>query len=231
VHSATRQYIDAAPERFPMTEFLTTYGLWAAFLLAVLENDVAFIAIGVVAKLSDGNPDTPDLNLLTAIPAAIAGALLHDSCWFALGHFNSNWFKSSKVYQRVGPAVERLANRFGVWQIVIARFIYGTRNPSSVFWGIHKLAYPRFVGVELIGLLVWGHILLAIGYNCTGWAMRLIGSVEQRNHPRMLIITILGAFLFIAIMRWINRRRIYRRQLEAGAAAPIDSKAELSSDE
>src|SRR4051794_37355145 len=128
-----------------MTEFLTTYGLWAAFLLAVLENDVAFIAIGVVAKLGDGNPNTPDLNLLTAIPAAIAGALVHDSCWFALGHFNSKWIKSSKVYQRVGPAVERLANRFGVWQIFFARFIYGTRNPSSVFWGMHKLAYPRFL--------------------------------------------------------------------------------------
>ncbi|MDB6155329.1 MAG: associated Golgi protein-related protein [Chthoniobacteraceae bacterium] len=231
MHSTPRQYIDAAPsDRFPMTEFLTTYGLWAAFLLAVLENDVAFIAIGVVAKLGDGNPNTPDLNLLTAIPAAIAGALLHDSCWFALGHFNSKWIKSSKVYQRVGPAVERLANRFGVWQIFFARFIYGTRNPSSVFWGIHKLAYPRFVAVELLGLLIWGNILLAIAYNCTGWAMGLIGSVEKRNHPRMLITTIIVAFLIIAIVRWINRRRIYRSQT-AVLPMGVEPKSEISSGE
>jgi len=118
-----------------MREFLNHYGLWAAFLLALLENDVSFIAIGVVARLGDGDPTTPDeFNLYTALIAAIVGALIHDTFWFVIGHQHSEWFKSSKVYQRIGPAIERLAARFGPWEIFFARFVYGTRNPTSVFW-------------------------------------------------------------------------------------------------
>ena len=40
-----------------MREFLNHYGLWAPFLIALLENDVSFIAIGVVARLGDGGDD------------------------------------------------------------------------------------------------------------------------------------------------------------------------------
>jgi membrane protein DedA with SNARE-associated domain len=195
-----------------MREFLNHYGLWAAFFLALIENDVAFIAVGVVAKLGDGDPGTPDLNIYLAIPAAILGALLHDSAWFAIGHLHSEWFKSSRVYQRIGPTIERLAERFGPWEIFLARFIYGTRNPTSVFWGIHHLRYAKFAGIELLALTVWGSLLGLIGFRCTGWAMMLIGKIERRHHSHLLLIAIALAFACVFLMRWFNRRRIYKIQ-------------------
>ncbi len=218
-----------APPRsiFPMTEFLNTYGIWAAFLLAAIENDVAFIAIGVVTKLPDDNPITPNLNPVFAILAAIAGALVHDSFWFWIGHHNSRWIKSSTVYQRVGPFVERLAERFGVWQLFIARFIYGTRNPSSVFWGIHHLKYARFLAVETLGLAVWGSILATIAFHCTGWALRLIGKVQGSHPHRKLIIgAIILGFIIVAVLRWSNRRRIYRKTDAANTTLPAPDPAE-----
>ncbi len=205
---------------FQLLTFLNNYGVLAAFALALIENDVAFIAIGVVAKLGDNNPLTPDLNPWLAVPAAIAGALIHDSFWFGLGHFNSHWIKASKVYRRIGPFVERLANRFGIWQIFLARFIYGTRNPSAVFWGIHQLKYSKFLGVEFLGLAVWGSVLSTIAFHCTGWALRLIGKVQGPHPHRKVILTALAvSFVVVGVLRWINRRRIYRKQLIEGAAA------------
>ena len=195
-----------------MREFLSTYGLWAAFLLALVENDVAFIAIGVVLKLGDDNPITPDLNLFTVIPAAILGALIHDSGWYAVGYLNSAAIKSSRVYRRVGPMVERLAERFGAWEIFIARFIYGTRNPSSVFWGIQHLPYVEFAGLELLALTVWGSLLTTVGFHSTGWALRLIGKVEHKHHMRLLIIAILVAFVVVALLRIFNRKSIVKIQ-------------------
>ncbi len=195
-----------------MREFLNNYGLWAAFLLALLENDVAFIAIGVVLKLGDDNPLTPDLNVFTAIPAAIIGALIHDSAWFTIGHMNSAAIKSSRVYRRVGPMVERLAERFGPWEIFIARFIYGTRNPSSVFWGIQHLPYVEFAGLELLALTVWGSLLTTVGFHSTGWALKLIGKVEHKHHPRLLIGAIIVAFVVFALLRIFNRRGIVKIQ-------------------
>ena len=211
-----------------MREFLNHYGLWAAFLLALLENDVAFIAIGVVARLGDGDPTTQDdFNLFGAVTAAIVGALIHDTFWFAIGHQHSEWFKSSKVYQRIGPAIERLANRFGPWEIFFARFVYGTRNPTSVFWGIHHLRYTTFAGIELLALSLWGGLLVTIGFNFTALALKIIGRVERHHHPHLLLAALIIALLGIYLLRWYNRRRIYKRQLaltdKAAEASPEDA--------
>ena len=182
----------------PMRDFLNHYGLWAAFLLALLENDVAFIAIGVVGRLGDGDATTPDdFNVMAAMAAAVVGALIHDSCWFAIGHQHSEWFKSSRVYQRIGPAIERFANRFGPWEIFFARFVYGTRNPTSVFWGIHRLRYATFAGIDLLALTLWGGLLVSIGFNFTSLALRIIGRVERNHHGHLLIIALAVALVWI----------------------------------
>ena len=200
-----------------MRDFLSNYGLWAAFLLALVENDVAFIAIGVVLKLGDDNPITPDLNIFTVVPAAIIGALIHDTGWFAVGYLNSAAIKSSRVYRRIGPMVERLAERFGPWEIFIARFIYGTRNPSSVFWGLQRLPYVEFAGLELLALTVWGSLLTLVGYHSTAWALKLIGKVEHKNHPTLLLIAIVLAFVVVALLRYFNRRGIVKIQKKVEA--------------
>ncbi len=211
-----------------MREFLNHYGLWAAFLLALLENDVSFIAIGVVARLGDGDPATPDeFNLFGALAAAVVGALIHDTFWFAIGHQHSEWFKSSKVYQRIGPAIERLANRFGPWEIFFARFVYGTRNPTSVFWGIHHLRYTTFASIELLAARACaGDLLVTVGFHFTGLALRIIGRVERHHHPRLLLIALIVALISIYLLRWFNRRRIYKRQLARLSLA--DKTAETS---
>ena len=211
-----------------MRDFLNHYGLWAAFVLALIENDVAFIAIGVVLKLGDENPLTPDLNLFTAIPAAIIGALIHDSVWFTVGHMNSDVIKSSRVYRRIGPMVERLAERFGPWEIFIARFIYGTRNPSSVFWGIQKLPYAEFAGLEVLSLTIWGGLLTTAGYHSTAWALKLIGKVQPQHHARLLISAILIAFVVVALLRYFNRRGIVKIQKKVEAR---EHEAALGDDE
>ncbi len=210
-----------------MRDFLNNYGLWAAFILALLENDVAFIAIGVVLKLGDENPLTPDLNLFTAMPAAIIGALIHDSVWFTVGHMNSEVIKSSRVYRRIGPMVERLAERFGPWEIFIARFIYGTRNPSSVFWGIQKLPYAEFAGLEVLSLIIWGGLLTTVGFHSTGWALKLIGKVQPQHHAKLLVIAILIAFVVVALLRYFNRRGIVKIQKNVEAR---EHAAELADD-
>lgn len=210
-----------------MREFLNHYGLWAAFLIALLENDVAFIAIGVVARLGDGDPSTPDdLNLYTALAAAVVGALAHDTAWFVIGYRHSEWFKSSKVYQRIGPTIERLANSFGPWEIFFARFIYGTRNPTSVFWGIHHLPYRTFAGIELLALTLWGSLLATIGFHATHWALRMIGKVEHHHRLHTLLVVIVIASITIYVLRWFNRRKIYQRELGEAAPSSASSSAE-----
>ena len=216
-----------------MREFLTTHGLWAVFLLAVIENDVAFIAIGVAWKLGSDNSGNSGLNILSAVPVAILGALFHDTVWFVVGHWNSAAIKASRVYRRVGPTVERLANRFGPWEIFIARFVYGTRTASSVFWGLQKLPYREFAGLELLALTIWGSLLVAVGFHATALALKIIGHVDHQNHTHLLIAAIVVAFAGIALLRYCNRRGIVKLQKRvearrlASAESPADDGSEI----
>ena len=57
----------------------------------------------------------------------------------------------------------------------------------------------QFSGI-LLRLLVWGILLVTISFHSTGWAMKMIGSVEKKHHPKLLIIALIVAFLIVAIL-------------------------------
>jgi membrane protein DedA with SNARE-associated domain len=158
-----------------MEAFLTEYGLLAVFLCALIENDVTFILAGVVCDLGMMHP-------VSAVAAGILGAICHDSIWFAIGHRGSEPIRRSSVYRRVGPLVEGLAHRFGPWQLFLARFFYGTRNPSLLFWGVHRLSIAKFLAIELLALLLWGSLMTALGYFLSDRALQFIGRVKKIEH-------------------------------------------------
>ncbi|HEV7869545.1 MAG TPA: DedA family protein [Chthoniobacteraceae bacterium] len=182
-----------------MEQLLLQYGLVAVFLCAVVENDVTFLLTGVIAHLGLVHP-------LFALIYCIAGALVHDSLWFWLGYSRSESVRASRVYRKVGPLVEKLADRFGPWELFLCRFIYGTRSPSLVFWGVQQLSYTRFLLIETLALTVWGTILAGVGYGLSGTAAALMGRVRSMEH------WVLGAAVIIVIvvlaMRYFARHEI-----------------------
>jgi membrane protein DedA with SNARE-associated domain len=189
-----------------MQNFLTEYGLLAIFLCAMIENDVVFIMTGVLIHLGIVHPES-------AFLACLVGALAHDSLWFWLGHARSDSIKSSRVYRKLGPVVERLAARFGPWELFLCRFIYGTRNPSLVFWGVHKLRLTRFAAIELSALTIWGGALTGLGYFLSDRAEAIIGQVKSVER------FLLGA-LIIAILIYLGGRIFTRHEIKRHLLPP-----------
>ncbi len=190
--------------RRPMQNFLSDYGLIALFLCAIFENDVVFIMTGVVVHLGIVHPES-------AFLACLAGALLHDSLWFWLGHARSDSIRSSRVYRKLGPAVERLAARFGPWELLLSRFIYGTRNPSLVFWGTQKLSVFRFAAIELTAFMIWGGALTGLGYFLSDRAQALIGGIGSVE--RFLLGALGVALLIYAGGRVLSRHEVKKHLL------------------
>ena len=124
-----------------------------------------------------------------------------------------------------------LRGRFGPWEIFLARFIYGTRNPTSVFWGIHRLRYAKFAGIDLLALTLCGEVYWDLSATAApGWAMMLIGKIERRHHSHLLLIAIALAFAGVFLMRWYNRRRIYKLQDRRGASELPPREEEVPTD-
>lgn len=177
-----------------MESFITHYGLVAVFFGATIEGDLVLILAGVTAHLGL-------LNLWPAIAAAAAGCFMGDFGFYALGRWHSDTIRNSRAYLKFGPAVERLANRVGFWQIFAARFMYGTRLATMVFWGAHRLPIATFVAVNFIGCAAWAVILGFLGFGASRSAAALLGDVKRAEFWLLgAIVLSIAAYLLIRQM-------------------------------
>lgn len=186
-----------------MENFLIQYGLLAVLFCALFENDVTFILTGVIIHQGIVDP-------FLGVAYGIAGALGHDLLWYYLGYSRSEVIRQSSVYRRVGPFVERLANRFGMWELFFCRFVYGTRNPSLVYWGVHRLPLAKLLTVEILALAIWGTFLASLGYFLSNSATILIGKVKSFEHLLLgiAIIVIIGVVGMRMFARYEIRKRL-----------------------
>ena len=185
-----------------MENFLIQYGLLAVLFCALIENDATFILTGVIIHAGIVHP-------LLAVAYGIAGALGHDLVWYWLGHSRSQTIRSSSVYRRLGPLIERLAARFGAWELFFCRFVYGTRNPSLVFWGVQRLPLMKFLSIEALALVIWGSFLASLGYFLTDCALVLIGKVKSFEH--LLLGSAMIVVIIVVAMRMFARHEIRKR--------------------
>jgi membrane protein DedA with SNARE-associated domain len=107
----------------------------------------------------------------------------------------------------VGPVVERLAGRVGVWQVVTARFVYGTRIVSMLFWGLRGTPFAHFALADLAGCVTWALLLGLAGFALSGTAEALLGEVER---VEIWLAAALAAVAVLALGLRVASRRLRR---------------------
>lgn len=176
-----------------MQELLIRYGVLAVALGAAFEGDFSLILAGVVAKL--GFFPFPQ-----AVAAGTIGSIVGDSIWYGFGKMRGPRFRQGKLYERVGPTIERLARKLGPWQLLAARFVYGTKAASMVFWGLHGLRIGKFLIIDAIGCVVGALVFTGLGYLVSGSAVALLGKVK-RVELWLLGVLLVGAVIVFIIDR------------------------------
>jgi membrane protein DedA with SNARE-associated domain len=182
--------------------FLARYGLLAVFAGAAFEGDVSVVLAGVVAHLGF-------FTLPHAVEIAWLGGFVGDSLWFALGRFNAGAVRGSRLYQHAAPVIERLVARLGEGEIVMSRFVYGTRIASMFFWGVRGLSYARFAAFDLVGCLTSATVLAGLGFLMSESAVALVGRV--RRAQLWALIGLLVSLAVLSALRhvvgWLARER------------------------
>ena len=185
-----------------MEDFLARHGLLAVFAAAAFEGDVSVVLAGVLADLGF-------FSLPRAVQAAWLGGFVGDTAWYALGRLNSAAVRRSRLYLRAAPLIERLVARLGEREIVLSRFVYGTRIASMFFWGVHRLPYARFAAFDLVGCLLSAIVLAGLGFGLSTSAVALVGRVK-RAEVWLLAVLLVSLPVLIAIrhvMRRVARER------------------------
>lgn len=155
-----------------LQQLLIRYGLIAVLVGSAVEGDFTLLLSGVVAHLGI-------FTFPLAVGAGALGSLIGDIGWYSLGRFRGPRFREGRFYRRVGPTVERLAKQLGPWQLVAARFVYGTKSASMIFWGLHGLPFRRFLLIDCVGCLLGSLVFTSLGFLLSGSAIAILGHVKR----------------------------------------------------
>jgi membrane protein DedA with SNARE-associated domain len=176
------------------------FGLGAVFLGSAVEGDFTLILAGVMAHL--GYFPFP-----LAVAAGALGSFLGDLAWYGLGRMRGPKFRGGRFYQRVGPRIERLARRLGPAELIAARFVYGTKAASMVFWGLHGMSIVRFVVIDGIGCTLGSLVFTGVGYAVSGSATVLLGHV--RRVQLWLLGALVAGVILVIVIHWTAKRELH----------------------
>lgn len=173
-----------------MENFLMHYGLFAVAFFALTEGDVTFIMAGVVAHLGF-------FGFFSVIIIGSLSSFVGDCVWFWVGRSRADSIRETHIYTRVGTTVEQLAERFGAWEIVTARFVYGTRIASSLFWGTQNLSFSRFAILDYFSCALWAGLLTALGFFMSRSASALIGEIKSIEIWLLVALVVAVGIFFV----------------------------------
>ena len=171
-----------------LESFLRAYGLWAVFFAAAIEGDLTLLLTGMLVHLSIWP-------VYEALPVGAIGALAGDSFYFWLGHGTARRWLTTAHGQRVMPHFERAANRYGVWSLFFARYIYGARMATMFFWGMRRLPYREFVELDALNCIIWASVFGGVGYLFSSTLESLLGRLRLVHSWLLIGVAVFAALL------------------------------------
>ena len=191
---------------FIYDNLLGMYGPFAVFLLLMLTGigiplgeDLILIPAGILLGFGELKPIW-----MTAM-FAYFGVLCSDCMWFVLCWtygtplLHKRWFKRA-VHPRRLLEIKHQIERRGMWVIVMARFVPGSRTPAITTAGVLHLSFWKFALATGAACLVTVPLQLGLGY----FISRGIGSPESADRIKWFIsaiVVVLAVLMGLAVWR------------------------------
>ncbi|PWT79870.1 MAG: hypothetical protein C5B44_06240 [Acidobacteria bacterium] len=183
-------------------EIIGQYGLYAVFILAMIEGDITLLLAGVLAH----SYFFGDYSFARVLLWGTLGGFISDNAAYLIGRLFRKGVRDLRFYRVTRPRIERLTNRFGPQSIFLSKFIYGLRWASCIFYGVAKMNYARFMALSLTSCFMWVFVLSGAGYFFSGAVMGLIGDF-QRLGKVLLVIVVFGIVGFYLAERfWLSKK-------------------------
>jgi len=183
-----------------VNDLLFQYGLYALFILVMLEGDITLLLAGVLAHSAFFG----DYSFARVLLWGTIGGCLSDNLAYFAGRGFSEGVRQFRFYRAAQPRLQNLTTKFGALSIFLSKYIYGLRWASCVFYGVGRMPYLRFLILSFASCFMWVSILAGAGYFFSGAVMGLIGDF-QRLGKVLLIIVLLGVVAFYWIERfWLS---------------------------
>jgi membrane protein DedA with SNARE-associated domain len=185
-----------------VNDLLFQYGLYAVFILVMLEGDITLLLAGVLAH-SAFFGEYSFARLL--VWATVAGSASDNLAYFA-GRGFCEGVSGFRFYRAAQPRLQRLTHKFGPLSIFLSKYIYGLRWASCVFYGVGRMPYLRFLLLSFASCFLWVTVLSGAGYFFSGAVMGLIGDFQRLGKVLLIIVLLGGVGFYLTERFWLSRK-------------------------
>jgi len=183
-------------------DLIGQYGLYAVFVLVMVEGDITLLLAGVLAH----SDFFGEYSFARVLLWATLGGSISDNFAYLAGRAFCESVREFRFYRAARPRLERLTNKFGPLSIFFSKYIYGLRWASCVFYGVGRMPYIRFLAVSLGSCFLWVFILAGAGYFFSGAVMGLIGDFQRLGKVLLVIVVVGIAGFYLAERLWLSRK-------------------------
>ena len=180
--------------------FIDRYGIYAVFILVMIEGDITLLVAGVLAHSHFFGPNSFAWVLL----AGTLGGTASDNIAYLSGRTFRKGVRDLRFYRAAKPRIERLTNKFGGLSVFLSKYIYGLRWASCIFHGVGRMPYLRFVLVSLTSCFAWVLLLSGAGYFFSGAVMGIIGDFQRLGKVLLVIVVIGITGFYLAERFWLS---------------------------
>lgn len=183
-------------------ELIGQYGLYAVFILAMLEGDITLLLAGVLSH----SQFFGEYSFARVLLWGTLGGVASDNIAYATGRGFRKGVRDLHFYRSASPRMERLTKKFGPLSIFLSKYIYGLRWATCIFYGVGRMSYLRFLLLSTASCFLWVFVLSGAGYFFSGAVISLIGDF-QRLGKVLLVIVVLGILGFYFAERfWLSKK-------------------------
>ena len=187
-------------------EFLYTligqYGLYAVFLLVMIEGDITLLLAGVLAH----SRFFGDYSFGWLLLFGTLGGAASDNVAYLLGRSFRKVIRDIRFYLAAQPRIERLTNKFGGLSIFLSKYIYGLRWASCIFYGVGRMPYLRFFFLSLGSCFFWVCVLSGAGYFFSGAVIGIIGDFHRLGKILLVIVVVGITGFYLAERFWLSKK-------------------------
>ncbi len=188
-----------------------------------LPGDSLLFTAGFLATRPPALPNLPHPNIVVLMIGCSFFAIAGDQVGYLFGRrvgpsvFNR---RDSRLFkQRYVVKAEEFFDRHGAKTIVLARFVPIVRTFTPVLAGASKMDYRTFVTFNVVGGVIWGAGITALGY--------FLGQVDFVAENLEVTVLTLVVVSFLPVLVELLRARRHRTP---PSAEPLDSVASSGSE-
>src|SRR3990172_5211750 len=183
-------------------ELLGEYGLYAVFILVMVEGDITLLLAGVLAH----SYFFGEYSFARVLLWGTLGGVVSDNAAYITGRGFCKGVGESGFYRAAKPRIERLTRNFGPLSIFLSKYIYGLRWAACIFYGVGHMPYLRFLLLSLGSCFMWVFVLSGAGYFFSGAVIGLIGDFQRLGKVLLVIIVFFISAFYLTERFWLSRK-------------------------